>query len=121
VRDGASLASLFKPGIAGAVADLIREMGLAGPRETLRRPRSSVKTRCRLRRGFAGTGRFVAAPGRDSMFEALAALESFGLGGETTTGPPSLRLIAAQRSGRRAAKLFHVRWVIRYLVTDLQW
>lgn len=104
-RDGASLLSLFNPGTVGVVADLISEMGLPDPVETLRRSRSSVKIRWRLRRGFAGTGRFVAAPGRDSTFDVLVALGSFGFGGEATTGPPSLRLIVAQRSGRRAAKL----------------
>ena len=119
LRDGVSLASLFNPSTTGAVADLISEMDLPEPLETLRRSRLSVKTRCRLRRGFAGTGRFVAAPGRDSKFGVLAALGSFGFG-EATTGPPSLRFIAAQRSGRRAAKLFCVSVVCLSLMIHSQ-
>jgi hypothetical protein len=107
--DGASLASLLISGTTDTEADLMSEMALLGPRDWLRRSRSSVKTRCRLRRGLTGTGRLVAAPGRDKTFEVLADLDSFGLAGETTTGPPSLRLIPAQRSGRRAAKLLCVR------------
>lgn len=108
--DGASLVSLFNPGIVGIVADLINEIARSGPRETLRRSRSSVKTRCRLRRGLTGTGRLVAAPGRDGP-EKLDDLDSLGFGGENATGPPSLRLIIAQRSGRRAEKLSIVRLV----------
>jgi hypothetical protein len=110
-RDGASLASLFIPGIGGIVEDLINDIALLGPLDILRRSRSSVNTRCRLRRGFTGTGRLVAAPGREGAPEKLADLESFGFGGETTTGPPSLRLMIAQRSGSRAEKLFQVRRV----------
>ena len=120
-KDGASLASLFNPGTTGAVADLIKEMDLPGPLETLRRSRSSVKTRCKLRRCFASTGRFVAAPGRDSKFDMLAAVWSFGLEGEATTGPPSLRLIVAHRSGSRAAKLFCVSADFLQLITHSQW
>src|ERR1700709_420877 len=98
-KDGASDPSLFNPGTIGAVADLMREMGLARLWETLfRRSRSSVNTRCKLRRGLAGTGRFVAAPGRDCKFDELAALVSFGFGGEATTGPPRLRFIFAPAS-----------------------
>jgi len=87
------------------VADLIKAIALLGPLDKLRRSRSSVSTRCKLLRGFSGTGRLVAAPGREGAFEKLAALESFGFGGETTTGPPSFLLIIAQRSGSREEKL----------------
>ena len=105
--DGASLASLFKPGTTGMVADLIRDIALLvlGPRDILRRSRSSVRTRCKLLRCFTGTGRLVAAPGLEGALEKLVDLESLGFGGDTTTGPPSLRLMVAQRSGRRAEKL----------------
>jgi hypothetical protein len=102
--EGASLASLFNPGTDGIVADLINEIARSEPRDTLRRSRSSVNTRCKLRRGFTGTGRLVAAPGLEGP-EKLEDLDSLGFGGEIATGPPSLRLIAAQRSGRRAEKL----------------
>ena len=104
-NDGASLASLFKPGTVGIVADLIKDMALLGPLDTLRRSRSSVRTRCKLLQGFTGIGRLVAAPGRDGAFEKLADLESFGRGGETTTGPPSVLLMTAHRSGSRDEKL----------------
>jgi hypothetical protein len=103
--DGASLASIFKVGKIGAVADLIKAIALLGPPDSLLRSRSSVRIRCKLRRGLAGTGRLVAAPGRECAPEKLDDLDSLGLGGETTTGPPNLRLIAAQRSGKRAEKL----------------
>lgn len=102
--DGASLVSLFSPGTAGMVADLIKEIARSGPRDTLRRSRSSVNTLCKLRRGFAGTGRLVAAPGREGP-EKLDDLDRRGFGGVMATGPPNLRLIAAQRSGSREAKL----------------
>jgi hypothetical protein len=108
-NEGASLPSLFTPGIVGIVADLIKAIALLGPLDMLRRSRSSVSTRCRLLRGLAGTGRFVAAPGREGALEKLEALESFGLGGETTTGPPSFLLIIAHRSGRREEKLLIAR------------
>lgn len=75
----------------------------------LRRSRSSVSTRCKVRRGFTGTGRFVAAPGREGAPGKMADLESLGLGGERTTGPPSFRFMIAHRSGRRAEKLSLVR------------
>ena len=106
--DGASLASLFKPGIMGAVADLINDMDRPRPRDTLRRSRSrsSVRTRLRLGRCLAGTGRLVAAPGREVAPEKLADLASFAFGGDATTGPPNLVLIIAHRSGRRAEKLY---------------
>lgn len=71
----------------------------------LLRSRSSVSTRFRLWRGFTGTGRFVAAPGLEGAPEKLEDLETFGFGGETTTGPPSFRFMTAQRSGRRDWKL----------------
>lgn len=102
--DGASLASLFNPGTIGMVADLINDIARSGPLDTLRRSRSSVNTRCRLRRGLTGTRRFVAAPGREGP-ERPEDLDSLGLGGEIATGPPNLRLMTAQRSGRRAEKL----------------
>jgi len=87
------------------VADLIRAIALFGPLDMLRRSRSSVSTRCKLLRGLSGTGRLVAAPGREGAFDEPADLESFGFGGDTTTGPPSFLLMIAQRSGRREKKL----------------
>ncbi len=47
----------------------------------------------------------VAAPGREGALEKLADLESFGLGGDTTTGPPSFLLMVAHLSGSREEKL----------------
>ena len=47
----------------------------------------------------------VAAPGREGALEKLADLESFSLGGETTTGPPSFLLMVAHLSGSREEKL----------------
>jgi hypothetical protein len=47
----------------------------------------------------------VAAPGRECAPEKLEDLDILGFGGDATTGPPNLRLIAAQRSGKRAEKL----------------
>ena len=52
-----------------------------------------------------GTGRLVAAPGLDWEPEKLADFESLSFGGDTTIGPPSLRLIIAHLSGRRDEKL----------------
>jgi hypothetical protein len=104
-NDGASLTSRFMPGTLGIVADLMREIALLGPRDILRRSRSSVKTRFRLWRGLAGTGRLVAAPGLDGAPEKLADLDNLGFGGDAMTGPPSLRLMAAHLSGRREEKL----------------
>jgi hypothetical protein len=86
----------------------------------LRRSLSSVNTRCKLRRGFAGTGRFVAAPGRDGAPEKLADFDNLGLGGDTTTGPPNLRLMVAQRSGSRAEKLYMLDISIRETLKNLQ-
>jgi len=91
------------------VADLIKEIALLGPRDSLLRSLSLVSMRFKLFRGFAGTGRFVAAPGREAEPEKLADFDSLGFGGETTTGPPNLRFMTAQRSGRRAEKLKLVR------------
>ena len=105
--DGASLVSLFKLGTVGAVVDLIKDATL-GPCDILRLSRLSVSTRCKLRRCLAGTGRFVAAPGRDGALEKLADFDSLGFGGDITMGPPSLRLIASHRSGRRAEKLLWI-------------
>ena len=103
--EGASLASLFSPDTAGAVVDRVSEIAPFGPRDMLLRSRSSVSTRWRVCRGFAGTGRFVAAPGRVCELEVLADLANLGLGGEIMTGPPNFRFMEAQRSGRRAEKL----------------
>jgi len=80
-------------------------MALLGPLDILRRSRSSVSTRCKLLRGLTGMGRLVAAPGREGALEKLADLESFSLGGETTTGPPSFLLMVAHLSGSREEKL----------------
>src|SRR4051812_6188733 len=77
--DGASLPSLFKPGSTGVLTDLNREIVLFGPRKSFQRSRSLVRIRWRLGRDFAGTGRFVAAPGRDPAPEKLEDLVfSFG-------------------------------------------
>ncbi len=103
------------------VADLIKAIALLGPLDMLRRSRSSVSTRCKLLRGLTGTGLLVAAPGREGALEKLATLESFGLGGETTTGPPSFLLMIAHRSGRREEKLqVIVRQGLGSLETHLQ-
>lgn len=51
------------------------------------------------------TGRFVIPPGRDETADELAEVIDFGRAGDTTTGPPSLRLIALHCSGNRAEKL----------------
>lgn len=107
-KDRVSLGSRFKPGTIGIVADLMREIALFGPRDMLRRcSRSSVKTRLKLLRSFtAGTARLVAAPGRESAPEKLEDFASFGFGGDTTTGPPNLRFMAAHLSGSRDEKLY---------------
>lgn len=107
-NEGASLVSLLNVGSPrGIVAERISDIALLvlGPRDRLRRSRSSVNTRCRLWRGLVGMGRLVAAPGRSGACEKDADLVSLGLGGDGTMGPPSLRLMEAQRSGRRAEKL----------------
>lgn len=104
--DKPSLSSLLSDGI---VADLIKEIFLLGPCDMLRLSLSSLKTRCNDRpsRG-TGIGRLVAAPGRAALPEKLEGLGSLGLLFEAGTGPPSLRLIAAHRSGSRAEKLLKV-------------
>jgi len=89
----------------------------------LRRSRSSLKTRCKVlcSRGLTGRGRLVAAPGRNGTLEKLADLESLGLGCETVTGPPSLRLMTAHLSGRRAAKLcWSLDWILERQMYNLQ-
>lgn len=105
-KDGASLFSLLKINPEGIVWDLMRAIFLLGPEDMLRRSLSSLRTRCNVlcSRGLAGTGRLVAAPGREGALK-LADLASAGFEFGTGTGPPSLRLIRAQRSGRRAEKL----------------
>lgn len=107
-RDTGSLASLFRFGI---LAERMRDIALAGPRDTLRRSRSLslLRTRVRSVRGFTGTGLFVAAPGREVVPEELAALGLLGLS-IVATGPPSFRFIDAQCSGKRAEKLLRVRF-----------
>jgi hypothetical protein len=103
---GVSLRSLFRLGIAGAVADRINEIAPDAPREPSRAWRSSVITRRRLLRALVETGRFVIPPGRDETADKLADDINFGRAGDTTTGPPSFRLIAPHCSGNRAEKLF---------------
>lgn len=106
LSEGVSLASLFRPGTVGAVAERIRDIAPDGPREPLRPCLSSVSTRRRLRPGLtAGTGRFVIAPGRNGAAEELVDLTILGLAGDGIMGPPSFRLMESQCSGRRAAKL----------------
>lgn len=99
--DDASLVSLFNDGM---VADLIKDIFRFGPCDMLRLSRSSLKTRCNdLASRGAGTGRLVAAPGR--LWEELKGLEALSLLSDAATGPPSLRLMAAHRSGSLAEKL----------------
>jgi hypothetical protein len=102
---GVSLRSLFKPGIAGAVADRINEIAPDAPREPSREFRSSVITRRRLLRALVETERFVIPPGRDEAADKFPDAITFGRAGDTTTGPPSFRLIALHCSGNRAEKL----------------
>ena len=102
-----SLPSRLKPGIAGMVADRSKEILRLGCVDTLlrSRSRSSDKMRVKLFLGFGGTGRFVAAPGRERLPDILADFVNFRLGGETLTGPPNFLFIAAHCSGSLAAKL----------------
>jgi hypothetical protein len=81
----------LNPGIAGIVADRNNDIFRLGWAEALllSLSRSSDRMRVKLFLGFAGTGRFVAAPGRDIFPDTLADLVSFLLGGEMLTGPPS--------------------------------
>jgi hypothetical protein len=86
----------------------MRDIALLGPRDILRRcSRSSVKTRLKLLRSFtAGIARLVAAPGREGAPEKLDDFANFSFGGDTTTGPPNLRFMAAHLSGSRDEKLY---------------
>lgn len=117
--DGASLFSLLKINPEGIVWDLIRAIFLLGPEDMLRRSLSSLRTRCNVlcSRGLAGTGRLVAAPGREGALK-LEELVRVGFDFCTGTGPPSLRLIIAQRSGRRAEKL--QKSLVSYFLSSMQ-
>lgn len=100
--EGVSLASLLKPCIPGAVADLINEIAPEGPRELFRLCRSSVNTRRKLLAGFTGIERLVMAPGRAIELDADADFVNFGRAGVMPVGPPSLRLMDLQWSGSLA-------------------
>lgn len=107
-----SLPSRFTPENEVEVADLISAMALLGPLETLLRCCWSVDSaRCKVLLGFRGAGRWAAAPGFCSRLLA-ERLDDFDFGGDTMTGPPSLRLIESHSSGKRAEKLFHVSSVL---------
>jgi hypothetical protein len=100
-----SLASLLRPGMVVALADRMCARALVGPRETLRRICSLDKTRSRVfsRSRRDDVGFFAGAPGLALGW--LAGLVCVGLGGGFITGPPSLRLMESQISGKRAEKL----------------
>jgi hypothetical protein len=100
-----SLASLLSPGIVVALADRMCARALVAPRETLRRIRSFDKTRSKVfsRSRRVDVGFFAGAPGLGLGW--LAGLDCVGLGGGFITGPPSLRLMESQISGKRAEKL----------------
>lgn len=121
-----SLASRFRPGITVWLADRKRAIVAAGPRETLRRLRSTERARSRVLclSRFAAAGRFIGAPGFDN--DAEVSLVAFSFGGDCATGPPSLRLRESHGPGSRAEKL--LRWVSELIhgirawtIDSLQW
>ena len=56
-------------------------------------------------------GLLVTAPGLGFALDEVEDWICFGRTGDTTTGPPSLRLIAPHCSGNRAEKLQSIRQV----------
>lgn len=90
VSRGTSLGSLLKVGIVGPLIDLIKEPALDTGRDMLRGldSRLSLTKRCRTCAEllFAGTRRFVAAPGRAPSLEKLAALGIRGFVGVAANG-----------------------------------
>jgi len=111
------LPSRLKVGIgAVVVAERMSSRAVGGPRDTLRRYSSSLlRARSRLwadRAGFTRMGRFVAVPGFGSRFGSRLAVPmdrttslALSLNIDIIFGPPSLRLICLQTSGKRAEKL----------------
>lgn len=98
-----SLPSLFRPGIAVALAERSSAIVPDGPLETLRLMRSLESTRWRFLSFslLVAVTRFAGAPG---FGLDVATVVAFSLGA-CITGPPSLRLMESQSSGRRAEKL----------------
>jgi hypothetical protein len=119
-----SLPSRFKPGITVVLADRIKAIAAAGPRETLRLLRSTESARSSVLflSLLEAVARFAGAPGLG--LTATAGFAVFVLGGDCATGPPSLRLIKSHGPGSRAEKLW--RCVSRKVcavrfVEGLQW
>jgi len=121
-----SLASRLNPGMAAGVADLILASMPFGRGPGALLSRSFDKTRSKLHLAIGSDGRFVAAPGFGSDFdpvEGLWCFGCFGFGGDTITGPPSLRFSPSQSSGSRAEKLDAVscHFIRSTTQQDLQW
>lgn len=112
-----SLVSRFTPGIVAEVADRINAMVLLGPRETLRRDCSLNRALSIVFEAVDGSlGLLAAAPGFGFASDKRAGcLGVFGFSDGLMTGPPSLRLMESQSSGKRVAKLCMQLGLVRLL------